>query len=563
MEGSLSNLKPLLFVAVLLILAEPGRVPLFEPDEGRYAEIPREMLATGDFVTPRLDGAIYFEKPPLHYWTVAASFALLGQSELAARVPTKLASVGLVLLTFFFARRRYGERTALLSALIVASSPMVFALARINLIDPSVSCALAAAVFAFAAFQEAEGRGDARTARRALFGLHASCAIAVMLKGLIGIVLPGGAIFLWVLVTGRWRVLPKLFAPAPLLLFLALSVPWHVLVAQRNPDFLSFYFVHEHLDRFATSEARRGGSPLYFVAVLLGGFLPWTGFFGRLRWAWPGRTLEAWRSRPTEAYLWIFAIQTFLFFSVSKSKLIPYLEPIWPAVAVLLAVGIERARQARRSLSGDRRVAAFFFGLLFAAGCAFGIGGGFVKELGIGVAAAVILGGLFLAFLLNVAPFAARGDFVPWVAAPWLVFHLGGVLALPGVARAITPWPLVSALERELRPGDLVVQYGHYVQVVPFYLKELTPVSGLGWHELDFGKAHDHAPGLFPTEEEFARLWNGPRRVLAVVHADHLRRFGDPTRGLAPPLILARERNAKHYVVANRPPPTPGGPARP
>lgn len=549
-RGEARLLRALFFVSLLLLLLEPGRVPLFEPDEGRYAEIPREMIASRDFVTPRLNGVLYFEKPPLHYWSVAGSFLLLGESELASRLPTKLASFGLAVAALLFARKRWGEGAGWLAGLLAASGLLVFALAHINLIDPSVSLAIALAGFSFAAFQEKEASGDARAARRALYGLHVSCAAAVMLKGLIGIVLPGGAIVVFVLVTSRYRLLPKLFSPGPLLAFLALTVPWHVLVARRNPDFLSFYFVHEHLQRFATKGARRTGSPLYFVAVLVAGFLPWTAFFGRLARAWPGRTLTALRARGTETFLWIFSVLIFLFFSVSQSKLVPYLEPIWPAVAVLLALGIERAREAGATFTADRRLAAFFFGALFAGALAYGWGAGYVKRFGVETPALLLSAGLAAGLVASLWP--RPGAPIARIAIPWLVFLAGASLAFPAIARAITPWRLVERTLAELGPEDALVQRGHYLEVPPFYTKRLTPIGRLGWSELDFGRAREHADGLFPTDPEFAALWNGERRVLCIAHRDALGDFARPPIGLRPPVILAVEGNGKHVLIANR-----------
>lgn len=538
-------LRWLLGLTLLLTVLDAGRVPLFEPDEGRYGEIPREMLASGDFVTPRLNGVLYFEKPALHYWTVAGSLAAFGHNEWASRLPTKLATVGMSLLVLLYARKRYGERVALLGALLTGTSALVFCLGRMNLIDPSLSLAMAAAAFAFAAFQEHEANGDGPRAQRALFGLHAACAAAVMLKGLIGIVLPGGAIVFWVLVTGRWRVLPRLFSPGPLALFLALAVPWHVLVASRNPDFLSFYFVHEHFDRFAKSEHRREGSPLYFVAVLLGGFLPWTGLLGRLAHAWPGRTRTAWRERAGEAFLWIYALLVFAFFSASRSKLIPYVEPIWPVLGLLLAIGLDRAIAAGRSLKPDLAVSAALLGLIAAGGAVAGTIYG--PLWGIRLAAAVAVAGLLAVFLAFLLLRPAR--LVPAVAAGWLVFFSGAVLAFPAVARAITPWPLVEALTKDLRPGDRIVQYGHFVEVIPFYARRLTPIATLGWSELDFGRAHAHEAGLFLSEKELADLWNGPDRVFAMVHFGRLP--GWAQKGLASPTVLATQSNRKHYLVWN------------
>ncbi|MEO6324380.1 MAG: phospholipid carrier-dependent glycosyltransferase [Thermoanaerobaculia bacterium] len=555
---SIRWLRGLLLAALFLLVVEPGRIPLFEPDEGRYAEIPREMLATGDLVSPRLNGVLYFEKPPLFYWSVAASFKLLGLNEFAARVPTKLASAGLVLLTYLFARRRNGERVALLASLILATSTLVFALARITIIDPSLSLALAAAAFAFAAFQEHEASGDRKRAKRALYLLHISCAAAVMLKGLIGIVLPGGAILIWALLVGRLRIVPRLFSPGPLTLFLALVVPWHVLVAWRNPDFLNFYFIHEHFDRFAKREHRREGSSLYFVAVILGGFLPWTAFLPRLAETWPGRRLAAWRKRPTEAFLWIWALLVFLFFSASHSKLIPYIEPIWPAIALLLALGMETARERGVTFRAERAVSAFLFGALLLAGALYAFPGGYAAQFGIRPFVPVVLGGLLLGCVLlqlRSARFGSLGQTPAAITVPWLIFLAGAVAAFPAVARAITPWFLVTSVQRELKSGDLLVQRGHYLEVIPFYTRRLTPVSALGWSELDFGREHlvpERRAELFPGEPDFQRLWNGPERVLAIVHRDHVKNWGDPSKPLAGAYELGREGNAKHFLFGNK-----------
>ena len=553
-------LRVLFALSLLLLVAEPWRVPLFEPDEGRYSEIPREMLATGDWVVPRLNGALYFEKPPLHYWSVALSFKIFGTTEAAARLPVKVASVGMAVLVLLFTRRRWGPRVGYLAGLVTATSILVVALARISTIDPSLSLALTGTVFSFVSFFEAEGRRDHRSAQRALFLLHFSAAAAVMLKGLIGLVLPGGAIVIWIALTGRWKLLPRLFSPLPLLLFLALTVPWHVLVASREPSFLRFYFVHEHLDRFLKSEHRRGGSPFYFVGVLLGGFLPWTAFLGRLRGAWPGVRLQAWRDRPVEAFLWIWSILVFVFFSLSKSKLITYIEPIWPAMSVLLALGIERASEKGASFRANRWGTGVLLALLSGAALAYGFGAGYGDRFGVSLqaaAAAAILafGAVWqIALAQGLVGRARRWRREPAVplAAVWLLFVAALVAALPGVARHITPWPLVEVILREKGPDDLLLQRGHYLQAVPFYARTLTPVSRLGWHELNFGQTQAPGSPLFPSDEAFAEAWNGPERVLAVVHRDLLKDFSAPPLADRKAIVLALSPSGKHALLANR-----------
>jgi hypothetical protein len=139
------------------------------------------------------------------------------------------------------------------------------------------------------------------------------------------------------------------------------------------------------------------------------------------------------------------------------------------------------------------------------------------------------------------------------VGGPWLGALAALLLALPAVARSVTPWPLVAVLQRELRAEDLLLQRGHYTQVVPFYTKRLTPLAGLEQSELDFGRAGEEPRGLHLTEEEFARKWHGPARVLCVVHVRSLSDFREPARGLSPPHVLSVSPNGKLYLVANRP----------
>ncbi|HYN40402.1 MAG TPA: glycosyltransferase family 39 protein [Thermoanaerobaculia bacterium] len=553
----------LLATAVAVLVAETGHTPFFEPDESRYAEISREMLATGDFVAPHLNGYRYYEKPPLHYWAVAASMSLFGEEEWAARLPVKLSAAGMVLVAVLFARRRFGERVALLAGLIVATSLLVVALARLNIIDTPLSLAVSSAAFAFASFQEHERSGDRGRARAALYLLHFSCAAAVMLKGLVGLVLPGGAILVWALLSRRISIVPRLFSPGPLILFLALVLPWHLAIARRDGEWFDFYVVGEHFRRYFESGHRRDGSPLYFLWALLGGLLPWTPYLGRIAGAFPSIRRGEWRERGGEAYLQVFWILVLLFFSVSQSKLIPYILPVWPAVAVLVALGVERARQRGAPLRPERWVSGLAFGLLAGVVAAYAFGAGMAARYGVVPEAAVATAFLALGALLNLLP--ARGDsrsprrpvaterLALTVAAPWIGFVAALVFALPSVARSITPWPLVAVLKRELRPDDLLLQRGHYLQAPAFYTKRLTPIADLEWSELDFGRAEARQRGLYLSDEDFARKWHGPARVLCIVHFGHLRDFGNPALGLSLPHVLAKSPNGKFFLVANRP----------
>ena len=534
----------------LLVLAEPFHVPLIDPDEGRYAEIPREMLATGDYVIPHQNGLVYLEKPPLAYWLVAGSYRVFGETEGAARLPGKLATAGTMLALFLFARRRAGERAGALAALFFGGSLLGFGLARIVLIDPLLTAAQTGAVLAFAALAEADAASGPRW-RSPVIAFAICAAAAVLLKGLVGIVLPGGAVVLWSLATGRWGPFRRLLAPLPAVVFLALAVPWHVAAALREPQFLSFYFVHEHFDRFLRPDHHRPGPPWYFVAVIVGGFLPWTPLLPRLRAAWPGRTRAAWAARPLEAFLWIWILLVFFFFSASQSKLIPYVHPVFPSLALLLALTVSRDERGSELRAWERWSLMGIFGVLSVAAALLGATG-IVAIAGISAAAFGLSACLLAGFLLVGGSSAlSPRQGLPVLAAAWLLFLGAALGALPLFARWQGTWPIVEALAASRRPGDLLVQRGRYVESIPFYARQLTPLSAISTgSELNFGRGLDRT-GIFQTDEEFTRVWNGPRRVLAILHRDVLPEWTGPQAHRSPYRILATAQQDKYTLVSN------------
>ncbi len=536
----------------LLVLAEPFHVPLIDPDEGRYSEIPREMLASGDYVIPHQNGLVYLEKPPLGYWLVAGSFRLFGETEGAARLPGKLATAGTMLALFLFARRRLGERAGALAALFFGGSLLGFGLARIVLIDPLLTAAQTGAVLAFVALAEADARSRPGS-RTPVVVFAVSAAAAVLLKGLVGVVLPGGAVVVWSLVTGRWGPFRRLVAPLPALVFLALAVPWHVLAALREPQFLSFYFVNEHFYRFLRPDHRRPGPPWYFVAVIIGGFLPWTPLLPRLRAAWPGKTRSAWAARPLEAFLWIWILLVVVFFSVSKSKLIPYVHPVFPSISLLLALTLSRDERGSGLLAWERRSLMFLFGLLSAAAALLGASG-IVSIPGLAPSAFGLSACLLAGFLLVAgSPAVAPWKELPVLATAWLLFLGAALWVLPAYAKWQGTWPIVEALAADRQPGDLLVQRGRYVESIPFYVRHLTPLSAINARsELNFGRQLDRT-GIFQTDEEFTRVWNGSRRVLAILHRDVRKEWTGPEAFRTPYRVLATAQDDKYLLVSNDP----------
>ncbi|HKC42935.1 MAG TPA: glycosyltransferase family 39 protein [Burkholderiales bacterium] len=309
---------------------------IIRPDEGRYAEIAREMAASGDWLTPRLNAFKYFEKPPLQYWATAAAFAAFGVDEWTARLWVGLTGFLGVLLTWYVANRLRGPPAGLYAAAVLGSATLYVVLGHLNTLDMGLSFFLSATVFAIALAQrDAASEGERRRWMLVAWG---ACAAATLSKGLIGIVLPAGAVVLYALVHRDATVFKRLNWRWGLAVFLTIGAPWFIAVSAANPEFARFFFYHEHVERFLTTVHGREESLWYFVPVVLAGMMPWTlALLPALRAAWTAAPAE--RFRP-ERFLLVWVATVFLFFSISGSKLPPYVLPMWPALAVVLGAAL-------------------------------------------------------------------------------------------------------------------------------------------------------------------------------------------------------------------------------
>lgn len=458
--------------------------PLVRADESRYAEIPREMVASGDWVTPRLNGYKYFEKPPLQYWTTALAFVAFGFGEWTARLWTALTGFLAILFTWYVGNRLRGPPVGLLSAAVLASSQLFAALGHFNTLDMGVAAFLAIAVFAFLVAQSDTASAPAR--RGWMLVAWAAAALATLSKGLIGPALPAVALIIYVLIERDWRLLTRLHVASGALLFLAITAPWFVAVARANPEFAHFFFIHEHLDRFLTKVHGRYQPMWYFVPILLGGLIPWTAtFFPALARSWRGD--GAARFKPLR-FLVVWAATVFVFFSVSSSKLPSYILPIFPALAVL--IGAVLPTLGRRWMVGQALAGA--------------IGG---------VAAAIAAPALLMRAAKPELPAALLGDYAPWVAAAALALSIGSAVAAYLAWRG-RPLPATLALAAAgLAMGQLALT-GHGA---------LSPVYS-AYHSVAQARPHLTADAPFFSVETFdhSLLFYLRRTVTMVVYKDEL-----------------------------------------
>ena len=522
---------------------------LIRPDEGRYAEIPREMAVSGDWLTPRLNDLSYFEKPPLQYWATATAYETFGKANWTARLWSALTGLFGVAITFFIARRIYGTSAGIAAAAILASSLWYFAIAHINTLDMGLTCFM---TLTLAAFLYAE-RSDA-TARERFAGMMvawAGMALATLSKGLIGIVLPSGVLFFYSIWQRDWRIWDRVHIGYGLLLFMAIAAPWFVCMSLVNPEFGPFFFFHEHLDRWTSTAHRREGAPWYFVPFLLGGLSPWTLIFAsRLPYVWTAAAQR--RPFNPERLLVVWCAFIFAFFSLSGSKLPSYILPMFPGLALLMAPSVTMTAPR---VHGWNLAAAFVLALIsiFAV---LDIDRFATDEMPV----QLFLGmrpwlAMMVAALLTGTALALHWRSQAATLKPILVTALSGVIAWQAVALgydelspATSSYHLVRRVEQQHGPlrRDLpFYSVQTYEQTLPFYLdRTLTLVDF--YDEMNLGLEIEPRKGI-ETLYAFGQVWRALPAGYATMKPevfDQLAAADLPMRELA--------RDTRRVIVSRR-----------
>ncbi len=303
-----------------------GSFGLWEPDEARYAEIAREMLQSGSLLVPHLNYVAYVEKPPLLYWLTTLSFWIFGVSEFAARIPVAMSAIAGVLATYVFALRAFGRRHAILAAAILATTPLYALMAQVLTTDMTLTALVTIATFSFYLHWHEGGRW--------CWIAYVAMGLAVMTKGPVGAALPILSMLIWLALKRELRGAIAKFRVVPgLMLTTLIAAPWFVMMSIREPGFADFYFVGEHLRRFFETDYSHSEAFYFYVPVLAIGLLPWTLLVPFLTWR------EAPRN-PARSLCLVAASVTLVAFSCANAKLIPYILPAVPPLAVLIADGL-------------------------------------------------------------------------------------------------------------------------------------------------------------------------------------------------------------------------------
>ncbi len=468
--------------------------PLFVPDEGRYVEIPREMIAQQEYMIPMLNSVIYLEKPPLFYWLQTVPLKLLGITEFAGRLVSSLLGLFSCALVYFAGRKLFDTKTALISAGICYSTVMMFIFSHITSIDMVVTATITPALFLYLiGTQYPQGL----TRRLLFYGCYAFIALAVLAKGLIGFLLPGAIAFLWIDITRQWRLFLTTYLISGFVLFLIIVLPWHIYMMNAIPEFFDFYILEQQFLRFFTDSAKREQPFWFYIPVIIAGLFPWTVF-----------TLAALikpipaAQRHTYLFLMIWVCVFLIFFSISNSKLVPYILPAIPPLALLTGNRIMQ-------LQNNKLLWRLTWGMFVVLSLAL-----FVVPFFIPVEQPVWIYGLAsipLIFALLSFYYVNRSHYI----GGFVSIALGMMLL---VSSALPIWaklddqsvkPLVKVILELKDETSEVFSYGHYYQDLPVYLQETVNVVDRKG-ELYLGTTLRDTSHFMINHDEFIQRWNEP-----------------------------------------------------
>lgn len=504
---------------------------LIKPDEGRYAEIPREMVASGDWVTPRLNGLKYFEKPPLQYWATAAAYTAFGEHQWTTRLWTALTGFAGLFLVWFAGLRLFGREAANYAALLLGGSFLYVAMAHINTLDMGVTFFISLGILSLLL---AQAQAEIRKRRNWMLLAWAGLGLAVLSKGLMGMVLPAAALFIYCIVQRDFSVLRRMHWFAGLTVFFLVTAPWFYLVMKANPEFFEFFFIHEHFTRFTTTEHGRYQPWHYFIPILLVGMLPWSvlmldmllraAFGGSLRGSTPEGSKPAAKAFNAERFLLVWIVFVYVFFSASGSKLPSYLLPIFPALALLMGnqVAGMNARRLFWLIAPMLPLVLLGLGLTPFADrlaetptreqmygeFAYWVAGALLSWL-LGVAAALIL--------LRRPDSAGR-----YKQAAVLVLALSSLFAVQlgtsgynTIAKERSGYPIADAIRPHVKEDMPFYSVMTYEQTLPFYLKRTFTLVQYR-DEMGFGIMQEPDRWV-PDLDSFAKVWQAQAEALAIM----------------------------------------------
>ena len=525
-------------VIAVLYLWHLGCYGLIDPDEGRYADVPREMLAAGDFITPHLNGVEFFDKPVLQYWAAAFFMALFGTNEFAARLFPALCALGGIAAAYRLGSEMFGRRIGIRAAIMLASSLLYFIIGSINILDMAVSFFITLAMASYYLFSVRERRAG----RKYLYLFYAAMALGVLTKGLIAVVLPGIIIALYIVLTKQYSLLRRSVSLPGLLIFAAIAVPWFYLVCRANPDFFYYFFIEEHFLRYATKMYNRFQPWYFFLPCLILGVFPWTGYMlASLRKIFQ----KPFQLPHSQVYLLIWTGVIFLFYSASSSKLVPYIVPCVAPLILLTAAKLDDLAVLKpgliiNSIASLIFLAAFIIAAMYT---------DFIEvpelvHFGLPLLAILAITPALTLYLYRRQKYAAALK-ASLIAGLLLCFSLQPVIST--VASHRTGRDTAQIVSQWKSDDTVLIGYKDHLRSLPFYTGSRVMLYGcLG--ELEFGSKHPDGQGWFLNDPaELNRIWQNSPDIIIVI-PKKLRSDAGATLDLT----TARTAETENYIIVKK-----------
>jgi 4-amino-4-deoxy-L-arabinose transferase-like glycosyltransferase len=532
----------LILAALSFVILFPrlGGLALTDPDETFYAQTAKEMLEDGNWVTPRIFGEPQYEKPVLYYWLIMASYIAFGVNEFSARLPSAVFAFLGVFGVFLIGKLLYSRRAGFLSAVVIATSLEYFVVGRGCVTDTVLTVCIVYTLFFFMA-------GWAGGKKANYYGAAISAALAVLTKGPIGLFIPGAAILIYLTLTNQIKFLfKKVPVFTSLLVFLAVALPWYIMVALSNGQtFVSEFFGFHNITRFVHPEHKIGDTPVFYVPVVLGGIFPWSVFFLFAVW-------EMYRKKRTNkvhvleeetsvkypsVLLASWFLLVFLFFSVSRTKLVTYILPLFPAMAIITGKFLADLIAGRVSRSKINKIVYLFVGVSLAAAVGAIVLVWHEYPGSEAVKGVFMASGIFLVCVAAASYFLSKGKFM----ACFMTIAFSVVMLIPPITVYIFP----TVEEYESRK-DLALTIKELSLPFERVGAECDHRRGIAFYS-GRTKIEDIHPSANTRSEFFG---NKDQRVWAVVKIRHYEQLREQ---LGPEGIIEVRRSGKHVLVTNLP----------
>jgi 4-amino-4-deoxy-L-arabinose transferase-like glycosyltransferase len=577
----------LIALSAAIYLGNAGFPALLDDADASHAMVSHEMLQRHDWVILYMNGIRYLMKAPLHYWAVAMSYAAFGQNEFSTRLPVALAMIAMVLLVNEFARRFFGVRAGLYSGLVVCTSAGFFLFTRIMIPEAIYALEFTAIFYLFL-----RGWTGSLNSRIAYWGAAGVTALAMLTRGLVGIIFPLAILFLFVAATQSWRRWRELHLFSSAAIFLLVAAPWHILASLRANTFFWSYFINEHLKRAIGTRFPPDyeAVPLWlWLGAHLIWFFPWSIFLPAAFKCIPRP--RTWKDLSDEGQarllLALWAGFILLFFSMTfGSRMEYYSFGAWPAIAMLLAIGLAKAEEQGKRWLVRMQAALAMVGAALAS----------VLIAMLWISAKVQVSGdissllkehendfyrVSMAHMLDLTPQAfallrlpsalAAGAFLFGLATAWwlrrkrgneaaaiclaitmAVFFFAANIALGVFGPYLSSGPLMAKVLPQVASSDTLALYGEFdaMSGVAFYSNRQLLLWNGRYNNLAAGSYYPDAPHIFLTDPEFLALWQGSKQVLLFVPSEH--RAAAAQRLPAAGTYLLSESGGK-AVYANRP----------